>query len=238
MSCRTRFSLATTLALIVGLVLTLPFNSLAVLSAHSTRGAATSNNHAAKAPVTSEAAAKARANAYYGKLPLHFEAHHGQLGQPANFVARGRGYTLSLTGNEAVLSLRSADSRAVVRMQPVNANPKPAITGVDQLPGVSNYFLGNNPKQWRTNVPHFAKVKYEAVYPGIDLVYYGNQRQLEYDLIVAPGADPGKIKLAFTGADKLANNGDPVMPTSLAKQLPRTFPPIAQGCFKPPMKVP
>ncbi|MFQ5674234.1 MAG: hypothetical protein ACE5G9_14225 [Nitrospinales bacterium] len=88
---------------------------------------------------------------------------------------------------------------AVVRMRLANANPSPAVSGVDQLPGKSNYFTGSDPKQWRTNVANYKKVRYEAVYPGIDLVYYGNQRQLEYDFIVAPGADPKAIELAFQG---------------------------------------
>ncbi|MEP7336913.1 MAG: hypothetical protein ABI977_04160 [Acidobacteriota bacterium] len=111
------------------------------------------------------------------------------------------------------MSLRSNDGRAVVEMQPLYANPNPTITGVDKLPGISNYLLGNDPAKWRTSVPHYAKVKYEAVYAGVDLVYYGNQRQLEYDFVVAPGADPNKIKLGFIGADdiKLADNGDLVL---------------------------
>ena len=75
---------------------------------------------------------------------------------------------------------------------------------MEDLPGKSNYFIGNDPTMWRTSVPHYAKVKYEAVYPGIDLVFYGNQRQLEYDFILAPGVDPKKIRLAFQGAEKIA----------------------------------
>ncbi len=76
-------------------------------------------------------------------------------------------------------------------MKLVGANPSPQLTGLDELPGTSNYFIGNDPSKWRTNMPNYAKVEYQDVYPGIDLVYYGNQRQLEYDFVVAPGADPG-----------------------------------------------
>ena len=75
-----------------------------------------------------------------------------------------------------------------------NANPAAKVTGVDELAGTSNYFIGNDPAKWRTNVATYAKVKYEGIYSGIDLVYYGNQRQLEYDFIVAPGADPRRIR--------------------------------------------
>jgi hypothetical protein len=76
--------------------------------------------------------------------------------------------------------------------------------GEAPLPGVSNYFIGNDPAQWRTSIPTFAKVAYHEVYPGVDLVYYGNQRQLEYDWVVAPGADPAVITLAFQGNENLS----------------------------------
>jgi uncharacterized repeat protein (TIGR01451 family) len=86
----------------------------------------------------------------------------------------------------------------------VGANPEPQVVGLDELPGKSNYFIGNDPKKWRTSIPHYAKVRYEQVYPGIDLVYYGStQGQLEYDFIVAPGADPKAITLGFEGSDRL-----------------------------------
>ena len=100
-------------------------------------------------------------------------------------------------------SRRQADtgeSSAVLRMKLVGANVKAAVTGAEELPGKSNYFIGNDPKKWRTNVPTYAKVKYQGVYPGVDLVYYGNQGgQLEYDFVVAPGADPNMITLDVAG---------------------------------------
>src|SRR5207249_8801556 len=83
----------------------------------------------------------------------------------------------------------------VLRMKLVGANQAARVTALDELPGKSNYFVGNDPKKWRTDVPTYGKVKYEGVYPGIDLIYYGNQRQLEYDFVVAPGADPKAITL-------------------------------------------
>jgi hypothetical protein len=88
-------------------------------------------------------------------------------------------------------------------MKLVGSNPAPNVMGLDELPGKSNYFIGKDPKKWRTNVPIYAKVRYHDVYPGVDLVYYGNQHQLEYDLIVAPGVDPSVITLAFHDADEL-----------------------------------
>jgi len=94
-----------------------------------------------------------------------------------------------------------------------NANAAVKITGTDELAGTSNYFIGNDPTKWRTNVPTYAKVKYEGIYSGIDLVYYGNQRQLEYDFIVAPGADPRRIAFDVSGAKRIRRDahGDLVL---------------------------
>ena len=166
-------------------------------------------------------------NEAYGKLPLSFEANEGQFDSRVQFVSRGAGNTMYLTSTEAVLKLagsaqpespaRSAGlttpdpkrlaaakpNGATLRMKLVGANAAAKAAGMDELPGKSNYFIGNDPKKWRVNVPTYAKVKYEQVYRGVDLVYYGNQRQLEYDLIVAPGADPGRIVVAFDGAETL-----------------------------------
>lgn len=97
------------------------------------------------------------------------------------------------------------------------ANPTPAVEGKEQLPGIVNYFIGNDPAKWRTNIPTYAKVQYQDAYPGIDLAYYGNQGKLEYDFIVAPGADPNQIRLAFEGASvmHLADSGDLLLATAL-----------------------
>ncbi len=85
------------------------------------------------------------------------------------------------------------------------------VTGLEELSGKSNYFLGDDPKKWRTNLPTYAKVKYTNIYPGVDLVYYGNQRQLEYDFVVQPGADPSVIRLGFADSVRLAKGGDLVV---------------------------
>jgi uncharacterized protein (TIGR03437 family) len=139
------------------------------------------------------------------KLPLSFEANRGQTDSQVKFLSRGNGYNLFLTATEAVI--RDPHS-AVLRMKLVNANPASQIEGVDELPGKSNYFIGNDPQQWRAGVTNYAKVKYRDVYPGVDLVYYGHERQLEYDLILAPGADPKQIKLAFDGAERMRIESD------------------------------
>ena len=171
---------------------------------------------------TEAASTQARLLAGYGQLPLPFEANRGQVDAQVEFLSRGHGYTLFLTSTEAVLSLRTPaeddkiplqekhatftprpSEQQVVRMQLVGANARPAVVGLQELPGKSNYFLGSDPTQWQTDVPTFARVKYEAVYPGIDLVYYGNQGQLEYDFVVAPGVDPSVIQLAFSGSESI-----------------------------------
>jgi hypothetical protein len=163
------------------------------------------------------AATDARLSESYGKLPLQFEANRGQTHNDVRFLSRAAGYGLYLTSDEAVLVLskpKTQDSVAL-RMSLVGAARKPAVSGLDELPGKSNYFIGKDPSKWRGNVPTYAKVHYRNVYPGIDLVYYGNQRQLEYDLVVTPGADPKKIVLGFKGADKLGIDaqGDLVLHT-------------------------
>ena len=188
-------------------------------------------------------ATKQRIVETYGKLPLSFEANQGQTDRRVKFISRGPGYTLFLNSTEAVLSLSSPQSSqraqrmtpnflsassapsavndpnpqsTVLRMKLVGANPHPEVVGLEELPGKSNYFIGNDPAKWRTNVPTYARVQYKDVYPGVDLVYYGNQRQLEYDLIVAPGADPGAITLSFEGVERLRIDaqGDLVLDTS------------------------
>jgi len=169
------------------------------------------------------AATDARLSETYGKLPLHFEANRGQTDKDVRFLSRGAGYSLYLTASEAVLVLakpnadakgdvratrerRDTPTRAqsvALRMSLVGAARKPVVSGLDEQPGKANYFIGKDRSKWRTNVPTYAKVHYQNVYPGIDLVYYGNQRQLEYDFVVAPGADPKKIALRFQGAEKV-----------------------------------
>ena len=158
----------------------------------------------------------------YAQSLMAFEPNQGQTDPAVKYFARGAGYSLFLTPTEAVFRLIAATGRreraqpgpnfpaakssitaAVLRMRLAGSNPAPKLHGQDRQPGVSNYFLGKNPAQWRRDVPHYGRVQYDDVYPGVDLVYYGNQQQLEYDFLVAPGADPAQITLAYAGADAL-----------------------------------
>ncbi len=111
-------------------------------------------------------------------------------------------------------------------MKLAGANRNPRVSGDEPLQTTSNYFVGNDPRKWRTNVANFARVKYEAVYPGIDLVWYGNQGSLEHDFIVAPGADPKRIKLLFAGANSLAIDGEGALVLSVDGDEVRLLKPV------------
>jgi hypothetical protein len=184
---------------------------------------------ASPTPLSAPVRAKPQLVESFGKLPLSFEANGGQTDPQVKFLSRGRGYTLFLTPTEAVMVLRKAKDEAsgetyfpitpyasrltddrprdyeytVLRMKLVGANSAAQVVGLEQLPGKVNYFIGNDPKKWRTNIPTYKKVQYKDVYPGIDLAYYGNQGHLEYDLVVAPGADPDQIRLSFQGPEEI-----------------------------------
>jgi len=161
----------------------------------------------------------------YGRLPLVFEPNEGQADPEIKFLARGRGSTLFLTKREAVLGQ--------VRMRLVGAS-KQAIQALDPTGGISNYFIGNDRTKWRTHIPHYRRVAYKGVYPGVDLVYYGNPQNLEYDFVVAPGADAAAIQVEYAGADSLRvdGDGDLVLKTAtgeLRQKRPRAYQETARG---------
>jgi Beta-propeller repeat len=172
------------------------------------------------------------------KSSLTFQANEGQTDTQVRYVAHGEGYELFLTEQEAVVTLRQpvapsikgvrirgmreklrAVKNSVVRLRLDGANQTPEVSGVNLLAAHTNYFVGRDPKNWHTNVPSYGQVKYHDVYPGVDLVFYGNQRRLEYDLIVAPGADPGKISFDINGTKnlKLDSKGNLIMSVSGGK---------------------
>ena len=163
-----------------------------------------------------DAVTQARLSAAYGQLPLSFEANHGQTDSQVNFLSRGAGYELFLTPTKAVLSLKQGNTNSVVGMRIVGANSASQAVGVDKLAGVSNDFIGNDPSNWHTDIPNYGEVNYQGVYHGIDLMYHGDQKQLEYDFVVAPGADPHSIRLAFDGirSTSLDRSGNLVLHTS------------------------
>ncbi|ALA58235.1 PKD domain-containing protein [Nitrospira moscoviensis] len=159
------------------------------------------------------------------KAPMSFEANQGQTDPRVNFIARGSGYTMFITPTEAVMVLQqwtTADDgkeigvltqppshkRSVLRMKLDGSDRTATVEGSDKLPGIVNYFIGNDPTKWRTKIPTYAKVSYKEVYPGIDVTYYGNQGRLEYDFIVAPGVDPKQIRIVFEGASDVRVKDD------------------------------
>jgi uncharacterized protein (TIGR03437 family) len=146
-------------------------------------------------------AARPAATASRVPLPLVFEPNRGQAASPVQFLGRNAHYTLRLS--PAQVEVLPAGGAAPLRIHFEGAGSQPVLDGIDPLPGRSFYYLGNHPELWQTNVPNFAKVRYRAPYPGIDMVFYGNAGQLEYDLIVAPHADPGRVRMRFDGARRL-----------------------------------
>jgi Beta-propeller repeat len=167
----------------------------------------------------------------YGKLPLTFELNNGQTDPQVKFLSRGHGYVLFLTSDGAVLGLQNnnppgrgenmkeANAPAsshpggtqnlvstTLRMKLVNANRALRISGLEPQPGRSNYLRGNDPAKWRTQIANYSRVRYQDAYPGIDLIYYGNPQQLEYDFVVSPGADPRAITLNFATDDETARS--------------------------------
>jgi len=166
----------------------------------------------------------------FGNLPLYFEANRGQTDEQVGFFARGRDHAVYLRGDGATIALSENSTQAsasrlprptttnstsvrFVRMTLSGANPSPASSGLEQLSGRVNYLIGNNPSQWQQGVPTFAKVQYSAVYEGVDLVYYGNNQELEYDFYLTPQIDPSVIVMQFDGADqvRIDDRGDLVL---------------------------
>jgi YVTN family beta-propeller protein len=139
------------------------------------------------------------------QIPLTFEANAGQADRDVKFIARGTGYGALLTPTAIVLGLRPQKDAAPValRLGFAGARANAKMVGVDALPGQANYFTGNDPARWRRGVGTFARVRAREVWRGIDVVYYGNGSRLEFDFVVAPGADPRVIALAVEGADAI-----------------------------------
>jgi hypothetical protein len=221
MPYRKRVRMAATLAALQSMT-ALPI--VAAAAAPETHGACRAAAHAT-----------GRADAHiaesYGHLPLSFEANAGQYDDDVRFLARGGGYALWLTPREAVLALGPVQTDAaapdVLRMRVRGASTHALVTGEDRLAGVVNHFAGRDPSRWRTSVPTFAKVRYASVYPGVDLEYYGNQRQLEYDFVVAPGADPSVIAMEFPGAQDARIDADGSLVLGVAGREVRWNAPVA-----------
>lgn len=167
----------------------------------------------------------------FARLPLRFERNDGQFAPRVKFLSRGPGYAMWLTAAEAVVALQPDDNAtppSVVRMRMIGSRHHPKITGEEELTSRVHYLRGNDSREWRSSVAHYSRVRYAGVYRGIDVVYYGNQEQLEYDFIIAPGADPGRVRMEFAGASSLRidHAGDLIVGTAagdLRQQKPVAY---------------
>lgn len=154
----------------------------------------------------------ARARESLRLLPRSFEANCGQAGSRVRFISRGDNFSLLISPAQALLSLGAGpgtgagSAASSLRMRLIGANAAASTIPLDELPTRSNYFIGNNPETWLADLPSYARVKCRSVYPGIDLVYHGNDGQLEYDFIVAPRASYKPIMIRFEGADRISLN--------------------------------
>ena len=147
-------------------------------------------------------AALSQAKAALARLPLRFEANQGQWDPAVRYAARANGYALLLTAGGPVVSFPGSGR---VDIQLLNSNRAAPIEPLDRLPAHTDYFLGSR-EHWHTGIPNYSRVRYRAVYPGIDVVYYGNPSRLEYDFVLQPGADPRAIRLKFRGAGHLSDH--------------------------------
>lgn len=161
----------------------------------------------------------------YSRMPMSFELNQGQADGAVKYISRGHGYQVFLTADEAVLVLQTpkenSQSRRIreergyeprdlpeitssaLRFKLPNSRSAGQISADGLLPGQSNYLVGNDPQNWHTQIPNYSRIEYREVYPGVTLAYYGSQRALEYDFVVAPGADPSQITVAVEGAEKI-----------------------------------
>ncbi|MBM4053233.1 MAG: hypothetical protein FJ264_00885 [Planctomycetes bacterium] len=171
----------------------------------------------------------------YSKLPLYFIKNEGQMGEEVKFYETGSGHVMYFTEEGVYLSLiggrqdtgnKMPEARGenqdagvsdsafhnsdivTIRLIPIGANKHPEIVAEGLQEGTINYFIGNEPENWRTNIPTYSAVVYKEIYKGIDLKFYGNNRQLEYDVIVRPGADPAQVRFAYEGIEDLRINKD------------------------------
>jgi hypothetical protein len=176
----------------------------------------------------------AHINRQFGKLALGFEPNVGQTDRRAKFIARSPAFSVFLTSSGALLAAQLLTPRplrgpvkpgapptaarvpattvpvetAALGLRLEGANPRAVLEGVDRLPGTSNYFIGNDRSAWHTGIANYAGVRYRSIYPGIDLVFHGRGRELEFDLVLAPGADPDSIRFAIDGADRIVRDAD------------------------------
>src|SRR5271156_5605209 len=192
------------------------------------------------------------------RLPLYFEVNRGQVDPSVRYLARSGRYSLFLTDDAAVFSMIGGEfhkgpmpkgypykaggdthlTESAVRVRLVGANPNPQVEGLEPLPGRVNYLIGADKKNWHRDIPTFGRVRFNNVYPGVDVVYYGSPSALEYDFIARPGADTSKIKFAIEGPAQTTQTaaGDLVIQTTsgvIKIDKPRNYQQNADGSRTP-----
>jgi hypothetical protein len=189
------------------------FFFLGVITLFSATSHAALGTNEVKNPVAQEGkeAKKVQVQEAYGQLPLSFIRNDGQVDKKVKFYEKGSGRATFFTKEGVYLSLTNGQSSptshssksTLIRLTPLGANKNPKIVAEGLQEGQVNYFVGNDPKKWQTNISTHQAVVYQDIYPGIDLKFYGNNRQMEYDIVVKPGADPSKVKLGYEGIEGL-----------------------------------
>ncbi|HEY7546574.1 MAG TPA: SBBP repeat-containing protein, partial [Blastocatellia bacterium] len=164
-----------------------------------------------------ESASASRVKEAFDRLPLTFESNVGQADGRVKFISRGRGFSIHLSPAEATIELQSAQAPTVgLKMKLEGARASACMRGDERQPATTSYFVGNAADRWRANIPTWSRVRVEDIYPGIDLIYYGNRESLEYDFILSPRAKVSSIDMTFEGAEKIRVDeaGDLVLTTS------------------------
>jgi hypothetical protein len=223
---KTRYSIALVVALFSGLTGLVNIASVRVYS---------SSGYGDRPPASHRDLAKVKKS--YSKIPLSFVPNYGQADKNAKFISRGSGYSLALGPTTFTVAVAdshdkkdaSCASASVVQATLLGGNAAAKPTGVERLLTTTNYFIGSDPRNWKTNVPNYAQVKLSSVYPGVDLVFYGNQDRLEYDFTVSPGADPNIIALGFEGVTgvRVDDKGDLILRTDTG-EIRQTKPVVYQ----------
>src|SRR5262245_6316918 len=174
--------------------------------------------------------AKEHASASFFKMPMRFDRAVASSIGGWGFGSRGAGYAVFLSEHTATLALRRTGTGAplALTMRLIGGRHAAAVTGLDQLPGVTNQVIGSDPQRWKIGLRGYGRVEYSEVYPGVNLMFYGTQRQLEYDFGVAPGADPREIAVTFDGATRVSldGHGDLVLATpagDVVQRAPRIY---------------
>ena len=218
------------------LVYTMAFYPLlgSLANAGSNKSEVMSQESGVEKQATVNESTKVKLQETYGKLPLSFIQNNGQVDEKMKYYEKGSGRTTSFTKDGIYLTLQTQNSRLknknlkseisnlnskselsnlqseIVKLIPLNANKNPDIIAEGKQEGKVNYFIGNDPKKWKTNVPTYNAVVYREIYKNIDMKFYGNNKQMEYDIIVKPGADPNVVKLSYEGIEglKVTDDGD------------------------------